>query len=223
MTESKADRLIIDLCVASSGHDPAKLREAALATLLQARTPASPKILIRVNPLDTVECQDDLASLMRRAPYGIVLPRCQNGAAVQHLAAMLAVFEAQNNLADGATKIFGCAASGASAIFGLPTFQHAGRRLEALSWDPESLALSLGINELYHQNGGYAPPLALARLQLLFAAKAAHVLAIDAASSTRGNSEAFLQECKAAKREGFDGKIAIDIAQVGMINAVFGS
>jgi citrate lyase subunit beta/citryl-CoA lyase len=221
LRESGADYLIIDLIVAASGCDPAELRKAALGTLLHACKSPAPKILIRINPLDTAASQADLESLMPGAPYGILLPHCHDGAAVQHLGGQLAVLEARNNLADGSTKIIGCTSSAANALFSLQTFQQASRRLEALSWSPEDLAASLGIRQMRLADGAYVPSLALARALTLFAAKAAHVFAIEAASSRPLAADAFQQECETAQRDGFDGKIALDPAQLAIINAVF--
>ena len=56
---------------------------------------------------------------------------------------------------------------------------------------------------------------------VLLAARAAGVLAFDAAFADLDDLEGLRAEALAAKADGFDGKLAIDPRQVALINTVF--
>ena len=66
-------------------------------------------------------------------------------------------------------------------------------------------------------------PYRLARELTLLAATSARVAAIDTAFPDIRDMEGLRAEALAARRDGFTGKIAIDPAQVGVINDVFPS
>ncbi len=71
---------------------------------------------------------------------------------------------------------------------------------------------------VYGERGATAaPPLSLARSLLILGAAAAGVAAIDGPEP----GVAFAASCRAAKADGFRGKIAVDAAQVAAINAIF--
>ena len=103
-----------------------------------------PLLYVRVNALDTGLTDLDLDGVMAGRPDGILLPKSQGGVDVQHLAAKLAVREAENDLVDGSTRISCVATETASAIFGLASYRGASRRLSALTWGAEDLSADLG-------------------------------------------------------------------------------
>jgi citrate lyase subunit beta / citryl-CoA lyase len=69
--------------------------------------------------------------------------------------------------------------------------------------------------------GDYAGPYRLARDLTLLAATSAGVAAIDAPFTDPRNAGGLRAEALAARRDGFAGKMAIDPAQVGVINKIF--
>lgn len=220
--QTKADALIFDLTDTGLRGDIAQTRAFAIGIIAKARRSGTRlKIYIRIHTLDTVECKDDLECVMPLAPDGIFLPHCREGADVQHLAGLLAVLEAKNDLLDGSTKIIASAVSEASAIFDLKSFQGANRRLVALCWDAAELAKSLGLHNITDASGTLLPPLAMARMLMLFAAKAANISALDTPAYHTGGETAFRRECETARRDGFDGKLALEPSQAAIINHVF--
>ncbi len=64
-------------------------------------------------------------------------------------------------------------------------------------------------------------PQRLARELTLLAAASARVAAIDAAFPITGDGQGLRAEALGARRDGFAGKMAIDAAQIAVINAVF--
>src|SRR3984893_16253835 len=220
--ESGADCLILDLEDSVAPVAKQKAREQALSFLAGAR-PRSPRprLYVRVNGLETSLTEADLCAVMRAPPDGVLLPKCLNGAAIQHLGAMLAVKEAEHDLANGATRIIAIVTETAASIFNMGSYAGASRRLEGLTWGAEDLAACLGAETNRGASGGYSFPYLLARSLTLFAAASAGAPAIDAVHRKFRDLAGLRLECEVAKRDGFAGKLAIHPAQVEIINESF--
>jgi citrate lyase subunit beta/citryl-CoA lyase len=220
--ESEADCLFVDLEDSVAASRKPIAREMVRAFLDDARNRAKrPKLYVRINALDTGLVGLDLDAVMRGAPDGILLPKSRGGIDVQHLAAKLAVHEATSDLPDGGTKIICVATETAAAIFGLPTYAGASRRLVALTWGAEDLSADLGAETNRLDDGRFAPPYALARTMTLLAAVAADVQPMDTVYPNFRDEAGFRLECRDARRDGFTGKMAIHPSQVPIINEVF--
>lgn len=216
------DALVLDL---TSGERDGATRERAR---LQARDvlrtaqrdPDRPHLYLRLEGLDDAGFDQDLQAVMIGEPDGILLGGCRFGSDVQHLGAKLAVHEAEYGLADGGTAIIAEAAGGARALFGLGSYAEASPRLIGLCWDAERLAADLGGTCEAGGPMGFTP-LATARHLTLFAARSAEVAAIDSASLSR-DPDAVLAECREARRQGFNAKLATAPAEVAVIHGIFG-
>jgi citrate lyase subunit beta/citryl-CoA lyase len=219
---SGADCLFLDLEDSVALGAKPKARRLAAAFLAEARRKSPrPLLYVRVNGLESGLIEADLEAVAEGAPDGVVLPKCVNGAALQHLGAMLAVKEAQADLADGAIKIIPIVTETAAALFNMGTYAGASQRLAGLTWGAEDLAACLGAEENRDEDGAYRSPYALARSLTLLAASAADVPAIDTVYLNFRDLAGFRLECAAARRDGFSGKMAIHPAQVEIINEVF--
>ncbi|MGH6857532.1 MAG: HpcH/HpaI aldolase/citrate lyase family protein [Methylocella sp.] len=219
---SGADCLILDLEDSVTPKAKQKAREQAAAFLADAvpRCPR-PRLYVRVNGLESGLTEADLDAAMRAPPDGVVLPKCLNGAAIQHLGAILAVKEAEHDLADGATRIIAIVTETAASIFNMGTYAGASRRLEGLTWGAEDLAACLGAETNRGTGGGYCFPYLLVRSLTLFSAASAAALAIDAVHGKFRDLAGLRRECEAGKRDGFAGKMAIHPAQIEIINEIF--
>ncbi len=220
--DSGADCLFVDLedSVADSRKPAARdMAREFIATARKRET--RPLLYVRVNALDTGLTDDDLRGVMPSKPDGILLPKPRGGIDVQHLAAKLAVREAHEDIAAGATKIICVATETAAAVFGLPTYAGSSRRLAALTWGAEDLSADLGAETNRLPDGAWAPPYALARTMTLLAAVSAGVQPMDTVYPNFRDEAGFRAECEAARRDGFTGKMAIHPAQVPIINDVF--
>ncbi|MGX7709080.1 HpcH/HpaI aldolase/citrate lyase family protein [Methylobacterium sp. Gmos1] len=220
--EIGADALILDLEDSVALPEKPKAREVAAGFLARMRGQAGrPKLYVRVNALDTGLTEDDLAAVMPHAPDGIMLPKAEGGPSVAHLGARLAVHEAQTGLPDGATRILPIATETARAIFALQTLPGASPRLSGVTWGAEDLSADLGAETNRGEDGAWSAPFALARNLTLMAAAAAEVDAIDTINAHFRDLEGLARECRAARRDGFVGKMAIHPAQVAVINEAF--
>lgn len=220
--ESGADALILDLedSVALDGKPQA--REITRAFLKEARAlPRRPLLIVRINALATGMSDADLDAVMPGAPDAIMLPKSEGGVDVGHLAAKIAVREAEAELPDGATRILPIATEGGKGIFGLGSYARASHRLMALTWGAEDLSADLGAETNRLEDGSYTDPYRLARALTLFGASAAQIDAIDAVFTSFRDEAGLRAECRAARRDGFTGKMAIHPAQVAPINEIF--
>lgn len=220
--EIGADALILDLedSVALDGKPQA--REITRDFLKAARAlPRRPLLIVRINALATGMSDADLDAVMPGAPDAIMLPKSEGGVDIGHLAAKIAVREAEAELPDGATRILPIATESGKGVFGLGSYARSSHRLMALTWGAEDLSADLGAETNRQEDGSYTDPYRLARSLTLFGASAAQVDAIDTVFTNFRDDAGFRAECLAARRDGFTGKMAIHPAQVAPINEIF--
>ncbi|MFJ5369388.1 HpcH/HpaI aldolase/citrate lyase family protein [Bosea sp. CER48] len=220
--EIGADALILDLEDSVALDAKPSAREITRAFLDATRAlPKRPLLIVRINGLATGMSDADLDAVMPGAPDAIMLPKSEGGADVGHLAAKIAVREAECDLPDGTTRILPITTENAKGIFGLGSYSRSSHRLMALTWGAEDLSADLGAETNRLEDGSYTDPYRLARSLTLFGATAAQVDAIDTVFTNFRDEAAFRAECLASRRDGFTGKMAIHPAQVAPINEIF--
>ncbi len=216
------DAVIVDLedSIAPERKEAARLAAAEFVTRVAARE-HRPRLLVRVNGLDSGLVDADLDAVVPAKPDAIMLPKAEGGAAIIHADAKLAVREAQVGLPDGHVKILAIATETAHALFLAGTYRGASNRLTGLTWGAEDLSVELGAEQNRDADGRFLEPYRLARTLALAAAASAQVLAIDTVYVDFRNAAGLRSECEEARRDGFVGKMAIHPAQVPVINEVF--
>jgi citrate lyase subunit beta/citryl-CoA lyase len=220
--KSDADALIVDLEGSVAEARKPAARATAAAFVAEARRLATrPRLYVRVNPFASGLTAADLDATIPAVPDGLVLPKCLGGADVQRLSANLAVREAEHDLVDGSTRVIAIATDSARALFGFASYRGASHRLEGLAWGGEDLAADLGAETNRLPDGGYCAPYALARTLTLVGAVAADARPIDAVHADFRDLDGLRAEALAARRDGFVAKMAIDPAQVSIINEAF--
>jgi citrate lyase subunit beta / citryl-CoA lyase len=219
---SGADALILDLEDSISSKRKADARKTTLAFLKDAgKAKNRPRLLVRVNGIETGLIDDDLDAVMAGRPDAIMLPKAVGGPSVIHLDAKLAAREAIHDINDGTTAIVALATETAAAMFVTGTFQGASPRLTGLTWGAEDLSAELGAETNRDKDGRFLDPYRLARSLCLAGAAAAGVQAIDTVYVDFRNTDGLRRETEEARRDGFTAKMAIHPAQVAVINEVF--
>jgi citrate lyase subunit beta/citryl-CoA lyase len=219
---SGADALIIDLEDSVSTDRKAQARSGALAFLREAAASGNrPRLLVRVNALDTGLTDADLDAVVAGKPDAIMLPKAEGGVSVTHLHAKLSAREAMAGLPDGEIGIVALATETASSLFTTGSYRGSSPRLAALTWGAEDLSADLGAEANRDANGRFLDPYRLARTLCLAGAAAAGVPAIDTVYVDFKNEPGLRQEAEEARRDGFTAKMAIHPAQVAAINEVF--
>jgi citrate lyase subunit beta/citryl-CoA lyase len=219
---SGADAVIVDLAQAAPAERPAARAAAARFVKEAWGRLGGPTLILRANALDSGETDADLDAVMPGAPNVILLPGSLGAASVQQLSAKLAVREADFDLADGETGIIAVADT-AQSLFNLGSYRGASARLLGVAWSAEALRAEIGAETNRDPVGDPLGPYRLARDLTLLAATSARVAAIDTVFPNIRDLEGLRAEALAARRDGFTGKIALDSAQVGVINDVFPS
>ena len=215
-----ADALILDLEDAVSPSRKAEAR-ALVAELLQRPDPRAWSFWVRVNALDTGMTAEDLAAVVRPGLDGLLLPKANGAADVAALARQLDELEAGAGMAAGGTRILVVATETPAAMFNLGSYAPAHPRLAGLTWGAEDLSAAVGATTNRGPDGGWSHPYQLARSLCLFAAAAAEVAPIETLYADFRDTEGLAASCRAARRDGFTGRIAIHPDQVGPINACF--
>jgi citrate lyase subunit beta/citryl-CoA lyase len=197
-------------------------RTAALNFLKRASAAIQrPRLLVRINGLDTDMTDADLDAIVAGKPDAIVFPKAEGATSVVHLDAKLTAREAIASLPEGHIKILAQAVETAAGLFAAGTFRDASARLIGLTWGPEDLSAELGAATNRNAQGDLTEPYRLARSVCLYAAAAAKLPAIETVYVDFRNSEGLRRDSQAARRDGFTGRLAIHPAQVPVINEVF--
>jgi len=219
---SGADAIIIDLEDSIVPERKGQARAAALEFLKSAVSKKQrPRILVRINGLDTGMTDADLDAVVAGKPDAIVFPKAEGGSTVIHLDAKLTAREAIAGLPEGSIKILAQAVESAAGLFAAGTYRDASKRLIGLTWGPEDLSAELGAESNRDEHGILTEPYRLARNICLYGAAAAKLSAIETVYVNFKNSEGLRRDTQDARRDGFIGRLAIHPAQVPIINEVF--
>jgi len=219
---SGADAVILDLEDSVTVDRKPEARKNAQAFLKEAgKAKQRPRLLVRVNGLETGMIDDDLDAIVPGAPDGILFPKAEGGPTVTHVDAKLTAREAIAELAEGHVKILAQNVESAAGLFAAGTYRNSSKRLMGVTWGPEDLSSELGAEANRDANGRLTEPYRLARSICLFSAAAAKTAAIETVFVDFRNDEGLRNDTEEAKRDGFVGRLAIHPAQVPIINAVY--
>ena len=218
-----ADAVILDLedAVAPAAKPAAR---ALVARFLREapRGDGAPQLWVRVNPFDTGLTEHDVAAIVPGKPDGIVQPKPDGPACVARLSTLLDHMELAHGVAPGSIRILPVATETAIAPFRLGDYAGAGlTRLAGLTWGAEDLAAALGATGNRDADGEWGFTYRLVRSLTLMAAHAAGVPAIETLHANFRDEEGLRASSRAARAEGFSGRLAIHPDQVRAINESF--
>jgi citrate lyase subunit beta/citryl-CoA lyase len=221
--ESGADAIILDLEDAVAFDNKILAREKVIA-YLKAR-PAEErkvKIFVRVNPLGSEFCTEDIAFVVAGQPDGIMQPKAETPQDVFTMSEMIAKAEKQAGIAAGAVKILPLTTETAQSPFHLGEYASTDLpRMIGMSWGAEDLSAALGASTNLDDSGQLAFTYKMVRSMMLMAARACNVLPIETLYANFRDSEGLAASCRAARSEGFVGRLAIHPSQVAIINEGF--
>jgi citrate lyase subunit beta/citryl-CoA lyase len=218
-----ADAVILDLEDAVAPENKPLARQL-IPAFMKERPPGKRKLQlwVRVNPFDTGMTLDDLAAVVPAAPDGIMQPKTNDPECLRRMSHYLDALEAAHGIERGSIKILPVATETAIAPFHLGEFATAGlERLVGLTWGAEDLSAALGASTNLDSSGEWSFTYKMARSLTLLAAHATGVQAIDTLFVDFEDDAGLRTSCRAARAEGFTGRIAIHPAQVAAINESF--
>jgi citrate lyase subunit beta/citryl-CoA lyase len=215
-----ADALVLDLEDAVMPE-----RKSVARTMLQSWLEAQSdrtKLWVRVNDLASGELLKDLAHVLPARPAGIMLPKVNGPEDVATVGHYLDALEAVHGLPAGHVRITALVTEtplGLLRLGELARQRHP--RISHVSWGAEDLSSALGAGDPRASDGAWRPTYVHARLQCLLTAHAMGVEAIDTVYVDFKDSEGLRASTRAARYDGFTGRLAIHPDQVPVINEAF--
>ncbi len=217
---SGADAVIFDLEDAVLLENKAHARKLVPSFAKDAFS-ASAQFWVRINSLQTTDSLLDLAAAVPAGPVGIVLPKAESSSAVIELGHYLSAMEATAGLPVGKTQILAIATETPKSVFELSSYAASGPRLAGLAWGAEDLSVAVGATSGRDERGAFTPLYELVRSLCIAGAAAAGVAAIETIYPAFRDIEGLLAYAQTARRDGFQGMLAIHPAQVAVINEAF--
>ena len=209
----QADTVILDLedSVAISEKDAA--RDLVYQAIKTISYPC--EVGVRINHISTPYGRKDLERVLPAKPELIRLPKAESAEEIQEIDAIITAAEEANGFEPGSIRMMAAieTAKGLRQAYEIAT---ASPRMEALAIGGEDFLADLKTSRTRH--GG---ELAVARGQLLLAARAAGVQVIDSVFSDIRDEEGFIAETTRIKEMGFDGKSVVNPRQIKLIYQIF--
>lgn len=219
--DSAADVLILDLedSVAPARKAVARGMVADYIRSQSSRFQAS--LYVRMNPLDTPEAMVDLATVCLPGLAGIMLPKIRSFADIQRLAHCLDALEAAAGMNNGSVKIIPVATETPQAVLQMHSMQPT-PRLVGFTWGAEDLSAAIGaVSNRDEDSAEFSPLYVWAGSLCLAAAAAANAAPIDTLHANFKDESGLRAACRASRRRGFRGRIAIHPGQVDVINEAY--
>ncbi len=171
--------------------------------------------VVRINGLDTPFGREDLRAMVKARPDVIRLPKTETAQDVIDVEKILEKEEKANGMEVGTIKMM-AAIEGPLGVLNAYEIAMASKRLIGIALGAEDYVTSM---KTKRSPGGIE--LLFARSQILVAARAAGIYAIDTVYSDVNNDEGFLEEVKLIKQLGFDGKSVITPRQIQPVHQVY--
>ncbi len=214
---SGADAVIVDLEDAVSVDRKSEAREAVARFLNDGVNDSvkdnMPPLLVRINAPGSSWLDEDVDAVVLPGLAGIVLPKAQKGSEVLDVAKKVTAAAKKRRR---------------EAPVLVPTIESALGLIHAFeiaSASPLCMALALGGEDFARDIGAVRTPggeeLAIARMQVVVAARAAGVIPVDTVFTDFRNQDGLAQEAKQARKIGFAGKLAIHPSQIKVLNQAF--
>ena len=218
---SPADALILDLEDSVAEARKAGARGTAAAFIGAQAAKLNARLFVRINPLDSGLAMDDLAAVVVPGLAGIMLPKTRSAADIVHLGHCLDALEARAGMAPGTVRVVPVATETAEAMLTMQSFTAPIPRLAGITWGAEDLSAAIGAMSNREEDGTYSPLYVLARSLCLCAAAATGAAPIDTLHADFRDSAGLAAECRASRRRGFRGRMAIHPDQVAIINEAY--
>jgi citrate lyase subunit beta/citryl-CoA lyase len=209
-----ADSIMFDL------EDSVSLPEKDAARMLvyhslQTFDYGKTEVVVRINGLSTPFGKDDVEAMVRAKPHVIRLPKTETPEDVREIDALISKIEQQIGMEPGTIGLMAAIESALGVINAYP-IATASKRLIGIAIGAEDF-----VTDLKTTRSLDGIELLTARSQILFAARAAGIAALDTVFSDVNNEEGFMSEVKLIKQLGFDGKSIINPRQIGIVHQVF--
>jgi len=215
-----ADALILDLEDSVAPAQKAAAR-AYVAALLDEKSARHWAFFVRVNALDTGLTLDDMATVVKPGLDALLIPKANGASDIERIGHYLDALEAKAGMKPGAVRLAVVSTETPKAMFNLGSYSPAHPRLVGLTWGAEDLGAAIGATDNKEPDGNWTFPYKVARAQCLFAAAAAEVAPIDTLYANFKDDAGLERDCRASRRDGFTGRVAIHPDQIATINRCY--
>lgn len=171
--------------------------------------------VVRVNGLDTPFGVEDFNAIVRAKPDIIRLPKTEKPEDVMQADRLISNIEKEIGIEVGTIKLFAAIESALGILNAYP-IAISSKRLVGIAIGAEDF-----VTDLKTTRSKDGVELLTARSQIVFAARAAGICAIDTVFSNVDDEEGLIQETKLIKQLGFDGKSVINPRQIAPVHEVF--
>ncbi|MFZ5969636.1 MAG: citrate (pro-3S)-lyase subunit beta [Bacillota bacterium] len=171
--------------------------------------------VVRVNGLDTKFGREDFEAIVRAKPNIIRLPKTEKPEDIVEADQLISAIEAKEGMAPGTVKLM-AAIESALGVINAYAIAKASPRLIAIAIGAEDF-----VTDMKTTRSLEGIELLTARSQVLMAARAAGIYALDTVFSDVNDDEGFINEVKYIKQLGFDGKSVVNPRQIEPVHKIY--
>lgn len=215
----QADILMIDLEDSVVPANKEKARHMVADLIGSASDELRNRLWVRVNSWQSGLLEEDLSVIAALMPTGYLLPKARSVQDVTDLDRLLDNLELSDE--HWRSRIFAMVTEVPEALMHIGSYQAPIPRLDGLAWGAEDLAAALGASANRETDGSWIATFEYARTQCLIAAACAHTMAFDTVYVDYRDDTGLHAYASKARRDGFDGMLAIHPDQVNIINEAF--
>lgn len=173
------------------------------------------EIVVRINDATTSIGREDIKAMVKAGVDVIRIPKTELAEDVMTVEAQILKAEIFFGVAVGKTKIM-AAVESPLGVMNAYQIASASKRMIGIAIGAEDFVTNMGTNR-----SADGTELMVARGQIIMAARAAGIYALDTVYSDVDNEEGFCREVKAIKQLGFDGKSIINPRQIEPVHHIF--
>ncbi|WP_055665326.1 citrate (pro-3S)-lyase subunit beta [Desnuesiella massiliensis] len=209
-----ADSLMFDLedAVAVTEKDSARF---LVYNAIKTIDYGDKELVVRINGLDTPFGKDDIEAMVRAGVHVIRLPKTERKEDILAVEAVIEEVERKIGREVGSTKMMAAVESPIGVI----------NAYEIATSSSRLIGIALGAEDYVTnlKTKRYSDGLELlgARTQIVIAARAAGIYALDTVYSDVDNEEGFRREVELIKQLGFDGKSVINPRQINPVHEIY--
>ncbi|NDL66836.1 citrate (pro-3S)-lyase subunit beta [Anaerotalea alkaliphila] len=209
-----SDSIMFDLEDSVSVHEKDSARFLVYQTL-RTMDYGRKETVVRVNGLDTPYGLEDFNAIVRAKPDIIRLPKTETPEDVMEADRLITGIEEEIGMEVGTIKMFAAIESALGILNAYPIAK-ASKRLVGIAIGAEDY-----VTDLKTTRSKEGVELLMARSQIVVAARAAGISAIDTVFSDVDDEEGLIRETALVKQLGFDGKSVINPRQIDPVHKIF--
>ena len=212
-----ADCVVLDLEDAVPGAEKIETRQRVREALPSLK---GPFVTVRVNSFETGLTESDVDTIVAAGLDGIVLPKVEHADEIVRLDGMITRAESREGLPPRRIRILPTIENCHGILEGSKIAAAKSDRIVTVAFGSGDLTLDLDLPTIRRDSSG--DEIAFARSKLVYDARAARLpRPIDGPFLAIHDLEGFEEDCRVARKMGYQGKICVYPAQAPIANRVF--